>query len=85
MVFVEGVVGALETDEDEAAGAQYVRLKKVADSVGGGGTCVFRSVYVGASVDTVVVLQSGPVEMPAVLVVLELAWYAARMTTWLLE
>ena len=44
------------TEEDETAVAQYGRLKKVADSVRGGGMCVFRSVHVGASVDAVVVL-----------------------------
>ena len=47
--------------------------------------CVFRSVHVGASVDAVVVLQSGPVEVPAVLAVVEFALYAARITAWLLE
>ena len=40
---------------------------------------VFGSVHVDAS------LKSGPVEMPAVLVMLKLAFSAARMTTWLLE
>ena len=44
------------TEEDEAAVAQYGRLKKVSDRVRGGGMCVFRSVHVGASVDAVVVL-----------------------------
>ena len=43
------------TQEDEAAVAQYGWWKKVADNVPGGGMCVFRSVYVGASVGAVVV------------------------------
>ena len=44
------------TEEDEAIVAQHGWSKKVADSVRGGGMCVFRSVHVGASVDVVVVL-----------------------------
>ena len=47
------------TEEDEVAVAQYGRLKKVADSVRGGGMSVFRSVHVGASVNAVVVLKVG--------------------------
>ena len=73
------------TEEDKAAVAKYGRLKKVTDRVRGGEMSVFYSVYVDASVDVVVVLYNGPVEMPAVLVVLELEFYAARMTAWLLE
>ena len=42
--------------------------------------CVFRRFHVAASVDAVVVVYSGSVEMPAVIVVVELAFYAARMT-----
>ena len=44
------------TEEDEAAVAQHGWVKKVADSVRGGGMCVFRSVQVGESVDAVAVL-----------------------------
>ena len=66
------------TEEDEAVVAQYGRLKKVSDRVRGGEMCVFRSVHVGASVDVAVVLQSGPVEVPAVLAVMELALYASK-------
>ena len=73
------------TEEDETVVAQYGWLKKVSNSVRGGEMCVFRRVHVDASVDAVAVLYSGPVEMPAVLVVAELAFYAARMTAWLLE
>ena len=73
------------TEEDEAVVAQYGRLKKVSDRVRGGEMCVFRSVHVDASVDVVVVLEGGPAEMPAVLVVVELVFHAARMTAWLLE
>ena len=62
------------TEEDEATVAQYGRLKKVSARVRGGEMCVFRSVHVSASVDIAVVLQSGPAEMPAVLVVLELSF-----------
>ena len=42
------------TEEDEVLVAQYGRLKKVADSVPGGGMCVFRGVHVGAGVDAAV-------------------------------
>ena len=55
-VFAEDTVGALVTEEDEAVVAQYGGLKKVADSVRGGGMRVFRSVHVGASIDAVAVL-----------------------------
>ena len=44
------------TEEDEAAVAQYGRLKKLTDRVRGGEMCVFHSVHVDASVDAVVVL-----------------------------
>ena len=71
-------------EEDEAVVAQYGWLK-VSDRLRGSEMCVFRSVHVDASVDDFVVLQSGPMEMPAVLVVVELAFYAARMTAWFLE
>ena len=73
------------TEEDEATVAQYGWLKKVSDRVRGGEMCVFRSVHVDASVDAVVALQSGPLKMPAVLVVVALAFNAARVTAWLLE
>ena len=46
------------TEEDEAAVVQYGWLKKVADSVRGGGMCVFHNVHVGASVDVVIELRA---------------------------
>ena len=73
------------TEEDEAVVAQYDWLKQVSDRVRGGEMCVLLSVHVHASVDAVVVLEDGPVEMPAVLAVVALALCAARMTAWLLE
>ena len=73
------------TEEDEAVVAQYGWLKKVSDRVRGGEMCVFRSVHVDASVEAVLVLLSVPVEMPAVVVVVALAFYALRMMAWLLE
>ena len=72
------------TEEDEAVVAQYSYLKEVSDRVRGSEICVFRSVHVGASVDAVIVLYSGPVEMSVVPVVMELAFFA-NMTAWLLE
>ena len=72
-------------EEDEAVVAQYGSLKKVSDRVRGGEMCVFRSVHVDTSFGVVVLLSSGPVEMHAVLVVVKLFFYAARMTAWLLE
>ena len=56
------------TKEHEAVVAQYGWLNKLWDRERGGDLCVFHSVHVGASVDAVVVLERGPVEMTAVLV-----------------
>ena len=49
------------TEEGEAVVGQSGRLKKVSDRVRGGETCVFRSVYVDATVDVIVVSKTmGP-------------------------
>ena len=85
VLFAKEGVEALETEEDEAVVAQYGWLKKVSGRVPGGEFCVFRSVHVDACDGAVVVLDSGPVKMPGVLVVVELAFSAARMTAWSLE
>ena len=60
------------TKEAEVVVAQYAWLKKASDRIRGGEMCVFHTVQVDASV--VVVLQRGPVDMPAVLRVAEVSF-----------
>ena len=61
--------------ENAAVVAPYGSLKIVSGRVPRGETCVFRGVHV----DDVIVIYSGPVEMPALLMVAELAFYPGRI------
>ena len=68
------------TGKDKALVAQYGSLKNVSGRVPRGETCNFRKVHV----DAVIVIYSGPVEMPVIRVVAEVASYRRRiMARWL--